>query len=142
MAYNFGTIDPSSQPNNNSFILRFTYNDLHNTFLTFNLDASSLSFVKNVGQGKIMSTHATDFEALSGYGTIYVVVSNIGDIAASFSVAVVNCNAGVQQIPAKTIALDPGQTGQLSFVTQAYYEAGNNYNCEGMVACNVQGTAA
>lgn len=131
MAYNFGSIDPSSQPNNDSFILRFTYNDLHNTFLIFNLDASTLSFVKNVGKGSIITTHATDFEALSGYGTVTVVVANIGDITASFSVAVVNCNAGVEQIPAKTITLDPGSTGQLSFTTQAYYETGNKYNCEG-----------
>ena len=139
MAHNYGTVDPSSQPNNDSFILRFTYNDLHNTFLTFHFDASSLSFVQNVGKGKIMATHASDFESLSGFGTITVVVANVGDIAAAFSVAVVNCNAGVQQIPAKTISLDPDKLGELSFITQAYYEKGNNYNCEGVTcdcACN------
>ena len=48
MLHNFGRIHKSSHPNNQSFIMRFIHEDLHNTFVTFKIDASSLVFVYSV----------------------------------------------------------------------------------------------
>ena len=48
MLHNFGKIDKSSKSNDKSFILRFIHEDLHNTFVTFKIEASSLAFVYKV----------------------------------------------------------------------------------------------
>lgn len=44
----FGKIDSSSNATNTTFILRFELEDLHNTFVTFRIDASDIVFVYNV----------------------------------------------------------------------------------------------
>ena len=49
MLHNFGKLHKeSSHPNEDSFILRFIHDDVHNTLVSFDIDASNLLFVYNV----------------------------------------------------------------------------------------------
>ncbi len=133
MAHNFGRVHNSSHPNNKSFILRFVHEDLHNTFVTFRIDASDILFVTNVGSGRILDTHATNFTALEGYGVITVEVENTGEVTAEFSVSVMKCNQGIQQIPAKSVTINPGLVANVTFkVGSANSRAGGDaHECEG-----------
>ena len=45
MLYNFGEIHPSTAANNDSVTLRFRYNDFQNTLVTFQIDASDITYV-------------------------------------------------------------------------------------------------
>ena len=45
MLYNYGKIDPSTHPNNESFNLRFLETEFHNTLITLQVDASDIAFV-------------------------------------------------------------------------------------------------
>ena len=137
MVHNFGKIHNSSSPNNKSFILRFIHEDLHNTFVTFRIDASSITFVHNVGSGRIVDTYATDFEALTGVGVITVVVENTGEVTSEFSVSVMECNRDIHRIPAKTYTVDPGKMAEFIFKVMSYKSrAGlSNYKCEGISMC-------
>ena len=130
MAHNFGTVDPSSHPNENSFLLKFLYDDLHNTLLRIKIDASSVSFVYTVGSGRIVDVETTDFEALVDSGKITVVIENTGEVTASFSVSVLRCTRGVHSVPAKSIYLNPGEVGTLEFTVQAFFATGTDYSCE------------
>ena len=133
MVHNFGRVHNSSHPNNKSFILKFIHEDLHNTFVTFRMDASDILFVYSVGKGRIVDTHATDFEALTGIGEITVEVQNTGDITAEFSVSVLKCNRDIHRIPAKTVTIDPGKVVNATFKVASFNSrTGNsNHQCEG-----------
>ena len=48
MLYNFGDVHPSTMANNNSVTLRFRYNDFQNTMVTFQIDASDITYVYSV----------------------------------------------------------------------------------------------
>ena len=132
MLHNFGRVHPSSHPNNHSFILKFIHEDLHNSFVTLRIDASDISFVKNVGSGRIVETYTTDFESLSEHGTLTVEVGNTGEITSEFSVSVMKCSYGVLMIPAKTMTLDPGEVKNVSFTLQSYTRGGGDMECEGV----------
>ena len=135
MVHNFGTVHNSSHPNNKSFILRFVHEDLHNTFITFRIDASDIMFVYSVGNGRIVDTSASDFTALKGAGMLSVVVENTGEITAEFSVSVMKCNQGIHRIPAKTVTIDPGKTANVTFMISSYNNrAGDEaaHECEGV----------
>ncbi len=134
MVQNFGHVHNSSHPNNKSFILRFVHEDLHNTFVTFRIDASDILFVINVGSGRIVDTHATNFTALEDYGLITVEVENTGEVTAEFSVSVMKCNQGIQQIPAKSVTMNPGLVANVTFrIGSANSKAGGeNHECEGL----------
>ena len=45
MLYNFGDIHSSTMANNDSVTLRFRYNDFQNTMVTFQIDASDITYV-------------------------------------------------------------------------------------------------
>ena len=45
MLYNFGEIHPSAAANNDSVTLRFRCNDFQNTLVTFQIDASDITYV-------------------------------------------------------------------------------------------------
>ena len=85
MVHNYGKVHNSSHPNNDSFILKFVHEDLHNSFVTFKIDASNLLFVYNVGKGRIVETYSTDVQALSGMGELTAEIQNTGEVTAEFS---------------------------------------------------------
>ena len=130
---NFGRVHPSSNPNNNSFILRLFHEGLHNSFVTLKIDASDISFVKNVASGRIVDAFTTGFKALQGRGTLTVELSNTGELTAEFTVAVIKCTRGVHHIPAKSIILDPGKIMNATFLLRSYSQKGGNMTCEGTV---------
>ena len=134
MVRNFGKVHNSSHPNNKSFILKFIHEDLHNTFVTFKIDASNIFFVHNVGKGRIVDTHATNFEALTGVGEITVEVQNVGDITAEFSVSVLKCNRDIHRIPAKSVTIDPGRVANITFKVASFNSRTGNtdHKCEGI----------
>lgn len=133
MAETFGRVHRSSRPNNQSFILRFVHEDLHNTFVTFRMDASNIYFVYSVGSGRIVDTHATDFEALTGVGEITAEIENTGEVTAEFSISVIKCSRNVQRVPAKTVSIDPGQTVDVIFKLMSYNSRGGGRTvCEGI----------
>ena len=131
MVYNHGKVHPSSHPNNHSFILKFIHEDLHNSFVTLKVDASDISFVKNVGSGRIVETYTTGFRALQGYGTLTVELVNTGEVTAEFSVSVMKCSRGLHMIPAKSVTLDPAEVKNVTFKLQSYSEEGGKMDCEG-----------
>lgn len=132
MIHNFGRIHPDSHPNNSSFILRLFHDDLHNSFVTFKIDALDISFVQNVGRGRISEIyHPKTFEALQGFGTLMVELINTGEVTAEFSVSVVSCTSGLHHIPAKTVTLDPGELTNVTFKVQSATSKGGNKDCEG-----------
>ena len=130
---NFGRVHPSSNPNNNSFILRFFHEGLHNSFVTLKIDASDISFVKNIASGRIVDAFTTGFRALQGHGTLTAELSNTGEVTAEFSVAVIKCSRGVHHVPAKSISLDPGQIVNATFLLRSYSQKGGNMTCEGTI---------
>ena len=45
MLYNFGDIHTSTKASNDSVVLRFRHNDFQNTMVTFQIDASDITYV-------------------------------------------------------------------------------------------------
>ena len=98
MLHNYGKIHPSTHPNNHTFILRLLYPDLHNSFVTFNLDATDLSFVVNIGRGRIVSAESRGFNRSSHtVGEVVVVVENLSDISQDFTLSLVERAASFQE---------------------------------------------
>lgn len=48
MLHNFGTVDESTNPNEDAFMLNFLYEELLNTIVTIRIDATNIVFVYNV----------------------------------------------------------------------------------------------
>ena len=130
MVHNFGKVHKSSHPNNHSFILRFVHNKLHNSFVTFRIDASNLLFVYNVGKGRIIETYATDVRAMAGMGELTVEIENTGEITAEFSVSVMRCTGSYRR-PAKTVSILPGKIANVTFKVQSFDNKGGTHECEG-----------
>ena len=128
---NFGKVHPSTHSNDNSFILRFVHESLHNSFVTFNIDASDIQFVFNSVKGRIVDVNAEDFVALEENGLIIVEIENIGEISGEFTVTLAHCYD--DRIPvSKTQTLMPGQFANVSFVFQAYTTQSEQLKCVGM----------
>lgn len=127
---NFGRIHPSTHIDNNSFIIRLIHDDLHNSFVTFRIDASDIQFVFNVGKGRIVDARTTEFKALTDIGKMYVEVENTGEITAEFTVVLSEC-FGRKNLPGKGIIIEPGKTQNVTFLLQSYKMFGENSVCEG-----------
>ena len=134
MIRNFGKVHNSSHPNNDSFILKFVHEDLHNSFVTFRIDASNLLFVYNVGKGRIVETYSTEVRALSGMGELTAEIQNTGEVTAEFSVSVMRCT-GLYKMPAKTVSVDPGRIVNVTFKIQSFDNKGGMQECEGSLTC-------
>lgn len=131
MLHNFGKIHQSTHPNNSSFIMRLVYPDLHNSFVTFNLDATDLSFVVNVGKGRIVSAESRGFNRTSHTtGEVVVVVENESDITQDFNLLLTEC-FGREQLPSKRVPIHPGQTRTVSFPLIARNVKRITTQCEG-----------
>lgn len=132
MLHNYGKLHHSTHPNNNSFIMRLLYPDLHNSFVTLNLDATDLSFVVNVGRGRIVSAESRGFNRSSHtVGEVVVVVENLSDINQDFSLTLTEC-FGREQLPSKRVPTFPGETSTVSFPLIALNVKQITTQCEGM----------
>ena len=130
MLKNFGHVHPSTKNNDHSFIVRLIHDDLHNSFVTFRIDASDIQFVYNVGKGRIVDARTSDFKALTEVGTMYVEVENTGEIVAEFTVVLSEC-FGRKNLPGKEITIEPGRIGNVTFFLQSYKMFGEQSLCEG-----------
>ena len=130
MVHNFGEIHPSTHVTDHSFILRFIHTDLHNTFVTFRIDASDIVFVYNVAKGRIVDAYATKFAAVKEVGKLYVEVENTGQLESEFSVVLSEC-LGRQSTPSKVVRITPGRIANVSFSLQSYKTKGESSLCEG-----------
>lgn len=131
MLHNYGTVHPSTHPTNSSFILRLLYTQFHNTFVTFNLDASDLSFVVNVGKGRIVTAESRGFNrSTKTAGEVVVVVENLAEIAQVFNLVLTKC-FGREKLPSKRVSLHPGETQQVHFALLAQNVKKITTNCEG-----------
>ena len=102
--------------------------------LTFKIDASDISFVQNIGSGRIVSAEASDLMALKTKGKITAVIENTGEVSAEFSVSVLKCTYGVHQVPAEAAVINPGQTVTMHFSVMAFVtvdEGTKSFMCEG-----------
>ena len=124
---------PSTQPNNSSFIMRLLYPDLHNTFVTLRVDASDLSFVVNIGRGRIVSAASRGFnKTTQTTGEVVVVVENLSDISQDFNLMLKEC-FGRERLPSKRVPLEPGQTKKVVFSLIARNVKHITVECEGMM---------
>jgi hypothetical protein len=130
MMYNFGTIHPTSSADNYSIIMRFKHTDFQNSMVTFHIDATDLTYVYSVANGRIVNAYATNFEALKDSGFVYVEIENTGDINSEFSVSITRCSRGVHSVAGREVDLDPGAAVELTFQVQTYRALGSDYSCE------------
>lgn len=131
MVHNFGKIHPSTHVTDHSFILRFINTDLHNTFVTFRIDAADIVFVYNVAKGRIVDAYATKFTAVKEVGQLFVEVENTGQLESEYSVILSKC-LGRQSTPSKVVSILPGHIANMSFSLQSYKTKGETSLCEGM----------
>ncbi len=115
MLENFGEIHDSSHPDNHTYIIRFKYNEFHNTLVKFKIDASDVSFVKNVADGRIVSITTSGFgTGKGGVGLVLVTAENTGEVTSTFYVSLRNC-FNRENLPSKDVILKPGESKVLTF---------------------------
>jgi hypothetical protein len=131
MVHNFGQVHPSTHANNHSFILRFIHTDLHNSFVTFRIDASDIVFVYNAARGRIVDAYATDFTAVKEVGYLFVEVENTGQLESEYSIVLSEC-LGRKTTPSKVVSILPGGIANVSFSLQSYKTKGENSLCIGV----------
>ena len=131
MIHNYGQVHHGSHPNNNSFILKFLHDDLHNSFVTLRIDASDITFVRSVSSGRIVETYTVPFTATVGHGALTVEVGNTGEVSSEYSVSVVKCTSGLHNMAAKTLTLNPGEVQNTSFTLRSGDTDGGGKECEG-----------
>lgn len=132
MLHNYGTIHPSTHSNNSSFIMRLIYPNLHNSLVTFRIDASDLSFVVNVGRGRIVTAESRGFnKSTQSTGEVIVLVENLSDISQDFNLMLTEC-FGRDNLPSKRVPLQPGESKRVSFSLFARNVERITTNCEGM----------
>ena len=131
MIHNYGTVHQDSHPNNDSFILKFLHDDLHNSFVTLRIDATDISFVKSVSSGRIVETYTVPFTATVGHGTLTVEVGNTGEVSSDYSVSVVKCDSGLYDMAARSLSLEPGEVKNTTFALRSGDIDGGGKECEG-----------
>ncbi|CAD8111745.1 unnamed protein product [Paramecium primaurelia] len=88
---------------NNETFLQYNVEGSMSTMITLEINTTGLiSYVVNLGKGKIDLAEIQDFEAKSGNGLLYAQITNVGDIASEFN-TYLNCSINV--IPINTVAL-------------------------------------
>ena len=133
MMHNYGQVHPTTHVNNNSFIMRLLYPNLHNSFVTFRVDATDLSLVINTGRGRIVSAKSHGFnESTNTAGRVVVVVENLGDVTQDFSLLLNEC-FGRASLPAKTITVYPGYTEAVTFHLIGNNKEDISVECEGII---------
>ena len=133
MLHNYGIVHPSTQPNNNSFILRLMYPDLHNSLVSFVIDATDVAFVVNVGKGRIVSAESRGFNrSTQSTGEVIVVVENLSELSQDFNLVLTEC-FGREDLPSKRVNVYPGQTATVSFSLLSRNIKHITANCEGIL---------
>ena len=131
MLHNFGEVDKSSRPNNNSFILRFKYKEFHNTFVTYTIDASDITFVLNAAKGRIVTADTQGFTRdTATTGKILVTVQNQGELTADFNIVLRKC-FGRTDLPGKKVTILPGKTEVVVFQLLGGNKGKISVKCEG-----------
>ena len=133
MIHNYGKVHHNSHPNNDSFILKFFHDDLHNSFVTLRIDASDITFVRSVSSGRIVEMYTVPFTAAVGHGSLTVEVGNTGEVLSEYSVSVTKCTSGLHDIAAKKLSLEPGEVRNTSFTLRSGDTDGGQKECEGKV---------
>ncbi len=130
LLHNYGQVHPSTHPDDNSFILRFVHTSLHNSFVTFYIDASDIQFVVNSVRGRIVEVTASDFTVNEENGRIVVYVENVGEIAGDFLISLAHCHDN--RVPSsKKTSIAPGQIKSVSFAFQAFVDKAQEVQCVG-----------
>ena len=115
MLYNYGDIHNSSYEDENSFILRFRYNEFHNTWISFTIDATDIAFVENIAKGRIVKAVTEGFtKSTRATGRVVVTVMSEGELSAYFIISLREC-FGRKNLPSKKIHLRPGKSQTVSF---------------------------
>ena len=131
MMHNYGKIHPSTHPNNSSFIMRLMYPNLHNSFITFRIDATDLRFVVNAGKGRIVSAESRGFtKSTKTAGEVVVRVENLAEVSQDFNVVLTKC-FGRDQLPSKRVSLYPGETETVIFALLGRNKGKITTECEG-----------
>lgn len=113
----------------NEKFLEMTLSGSFASLLTFELSADTIKFITAVSKGVIDLAEITSFESMTLDGTLLTQVSNIGSIAASFTLSI-QCSEGVSFIPAIPLSLNVMQSKQsISKITVTNEKAGN-YSCD------------
>ena len=98
------------------------------SMITLEFNADSLKFITAVSKGVIDSVAITNFEALTLNGLLVVQITNIGNIAAQFTLCVF-CSTGVSPIASLPVSLDIMQSETTKFNIQVINQDSNEYNC-------------
>lgn len=131
MLHNYGEIHRSTHSNNNTFIMRLIYPDLHNTFVTFRLDASDVSFVVNVGKARIVKAEARGFNrSTASAGQVVIIVQNQGGLTQDFILSLTKC-FGREDLPSKRVKTRPGHSEVVIFPLLARNKGKEDVHCEG-----------
>ncbi len=111
--------------------MRLVYPDLHNSLVTFRVDASDISYVVNVGKGRIVTAESRGFNrSTQTTGEVIVVVENLSDISQDFNLLLTEC-FGRERLPSKRVPLLPGETKTVSFPLIAQNVKQITTECEG-----------
>ncbi|CAG9316759.1 unnamed protein product [Blepharisma stoltei] len=98
------------------------------SLVTIELNGDKLKFITNVSKGKIDYAHIGNFEALSYDGVLDAQVSNVGNVAAQFTLGA-NCSSGVAAIEAKTFSLKAMESKDLEFDVNVQKSNASQYEC-------------
>ncbi|CAD8112113.1 unnamed protein product [Paramecium sonneborni] len=92
---------------NNDTYLQYSVEGSMSTLITLEINTTGrISYVVNLGLGKIDLAEIQDFEAKSGNGLLYAQITNIGDIPSEFN-TYLNCSINVIPINSVALYLDP-----------------------------------
>jgi hypothetical protein len=90
-----------------------------------------LSFVVNVGKGRIVTAESRGFnKSTQSSGEVVVLVENLSDITQDFNLLLREC-FGRENLPAKRVPLIPGETKRVSFPLFVKNVKRVTTNCEG-----------
>ncbi|CAK63826.1 unnamed protein product (macronuclear) [Paramecium tetraurelia] len=92
---------------NNETYLQYSVEGSMQTMITLEITTTGLiSYVVNLGKGKIDLAEIQDFEAKSGNGLLYAQITNVGDIESEFN-TYLNCSINVIPINSAALYLKP-----------------------------------
>ena len=122
----YGNFSMIQDPNTRYLELQLTGS--YPSMITLELDADSLQFITSVSKGVIDYANITNFQSLTLDGTLIAQISNIGNVAAEFSLSIL-CSSGVSPISAQPVSLGIMQSKTLSFNVYVISNSGGDYTC-------------
>lgn len=107
------------------------------TMVTLELEADGkIVFVSNLGKGSIDIAEIREFEAISGDGKLFAIITNTGQLTSSYTTQM-NCSREVLDIIAQPIFLKPMESYQVNQEVQVKSEVGQNHTCELILYDNI-----